>query len=176
MIIPQEIEHSPWLAADGWLVEIINQTKLPHEVNIVRLCSGEDAARAVPEIPIDRRHAQEVTHVIGAAGPGRCEAVRIMPAGTLARNDACDVTSAALVTGLITERGVCAASAATLKQFFPRLRKRERAAWRAQGRAPNRLPDTLPLRLRFKAISFNDQRADAARGALWAPARSRRLQ
>ncbi|MBV9490088.1 MAG: S-methyl-5-thioribose-1-phosphate isomerase [Verrucomicrobia bacterium] len=73
----------------------------------------------ITEIPIERRHAHEVTHVMGAAGSGGCEEVRVTPPGTPARNDAFDVTPGALVTALVTERGVCAASPAGLKQLFP---------------------------------------------------------
>ncbi len=36
-----------WLAPDGWSVEIIDQTRLPHELVIVPLKSVEDAARAI---------------------------------------------------------------------------------------------------------------------------------
>lgn len=36
-----------WLAADGRTVEIIDQTKLPHRLEIARLSSVEDAARAI---------------------------------------------------------------------------------------------------------------------------------
>ena len=36
-----------WLAADGWSVEIIDQTKLPHVFETVLLRSVEDAARAI---------------------------------------------------------------------------------------------------------------------------------
>ena len=36
-----------WLAADGWSVEIIDQTKLPHVFETVALLSVEDAARAI---------------------------------------------------------------------------------------------------------------------------------
>jgi methylthioribose-1-phosphate isomerase len=36
-----------WLAPDGWSVEIIDQTRLPHELVIVPLKSAEDAARAI---------------------------------------------------------------------------------------------------------------------------------
>ncbi|KAB2941408.1 MAG: S-methyl-5-thioribose-1-phosphate isomerase [Hyphomicrobium sp.] len=36
-----------WLAPDGWSVEIIDQTRLPHELVIVLLKSPEDAARAI---------------------------------------------------------------------------------------------------------------------------------
>ncbi len=36
-----------WLASDGWSVEIIDQTRLPHELVVVPLKSAEDAARAI---------------------------------------------------------------------------------------------------------------------------------
>jgi len=36
-----------WLAADGWSVEIIDQTRLPHELAVVSLKTLEDAARAI---------------------------------------------------------------------------------------------------------------------------------
>ena len=36
-----------WLAPDGWSVEIIDQTRLPHELVVIPLQSAEDAARAI---------------------------------------------------------------------------------------------------------------------------------
>src|SRR5204862_785279 len=36
-----------WLAEDGRTVEIIDQTRLPHELVILRLASAADAARAI---------------------------------------------------------------------------------------------------------------------------------
>ena len=36
-----------WLAPDGWSVEIIDQTRLPHELVVIPLMSAEDAARAI---------------------------------------------------------------------------------------------------------------------------------
>src|SRR5918999_1661827 len=36
-----------WLSADGWSVEIIDQTKLPHQLVTVRLEACESAARAI---------------------------------------------------------------------------------------------------------------------------------
>ena len=41
-----------WLAADGWSVEIIDQTKLPHELAIVSLKTVEDAARAIKTMQV----------------------------------------------------------------------------------------------------------------------------
>jgi methylthioribose-1-phosphate isomerase len=36
-----------WLAADGWSVEVIDQTRLPHELAIARLTTLEEAADAI---------------------------------------------------------------------------------------------------------------------------------
>ncbi|MEX5729363.1 methylthioribose-1-phosphate isomerase [Rhodovulum iodosum] len=72
----------------------------------------------VREIPIEERGQDEVTHVQGRLEDGRIGHVLISPDGTPARNPAFDVTPAALVTGLITERGVAEASAAGLAAMF----------------------------------------------------------
>jgi methylthioribose-1-phosphate isomerase len=74
----------------------------------------------IAEIPIEQRNVREVTHVIGAVAHGQRAEVCVTPEHTAARNDAFDVTPARLVTGFITERGVCEASAAGLKQLFPK--------------------------------------------------------
>ena len=71
------------------------------------------------EIPIEQRDPREVTHVPGRLADGRVAEVRIAPESTPARNDAFDVTPARLVTGLVTERGICAASRAGLAALFP---------------------------------------------------------
>jgi len=76
-------------------------------------------ADGLREIPIEQRAARELTHVAGRASDGALVEVRISPAATPARNDAFDVTPARLVTGLVTERGVCAASRAGLEALFP---------------------------------------------------------
>jgi methylthioribose-1-phosphate isomerase len=71
------------------------------------------------EIPIEERDGREVTHVQGKLADGTIGDVQISPDTTLARNPAFDVTPARLVTGLITERGVCEASAEGLATLFP---------------------------------------------------------
>ncbi len=73
------------------------------------------------DIPIEERDPGEVTRVQGLADDGRILSVRIAPEATPARNPAFDVTPAALVTGLLTERGLCAASEAGLAAMFPDL-------------------------------------------------------
>ena len=64
------------------------------------------------DIPIEERGADEVLNVQGRLPNGDVASVAISAEGTQARNPAFDVTPARLVTGLITERGVCAASRA----------------------------------------------------------------
>ncbi|MGO4173313.1 S-methyl-5-thioribose-1-phosphate isomerase [Bosea sp. TAF32] len=73
------------------------------------------------EIPIEERAAREVTHLSGLAEDGEVRSFRVAAPGSGAANPAFDVTPARLVTGLITERGVCAASAEGLTQLFPDL-------------------------------------------------------
>ncbi|MEM7142520.1 MAG: S-methyl-5-thioribose-1-phosphate isomerase [Actinomycetota bacterium] len=58
--------------------------------------------------PIEERDATEVTLVDGAID-GHAAAVQVVPDGTAAANYAFDVTPSRLVTGIITERGLCAA-------------------------------------------------------------------
>jgi methylthioribose-1-phosphate isomerase len=66
-----------WLADDGWSVEIIDQTKLPHIFETVRLASLEDAARAILTMQV--RGAP----LIGAtAAYGVCLALRADPEDT----------------------------------------------------------------------------------------------
>ncbi|MFZ1414015.1 MAG: S-methyl-5-thioribose-1-phosphate isomerase [Defluviicoccus sp.] len=71
------------------------------------------------EIPIEERDAGEVTTISGRAADGSIASVMLTPPGSPARNDAFDVTPARLVSGLITERGVCPASEAGLSSLYP---------------------------------------------------------
>jgi methylthioribose-1-phosphate isomerase len=71
-------------------------------------------------IPIEQRSAEEVTDITGRTADGRIETVRIT--ASAAANPAFDVTPARLVTGLITDRGRCAATAAGLASLFPERR------------------------------------------------------
>jgi methylthioribose-1-phosphate isomerase len=70
-------------------------------------------------IPIEEREAEEVLKITGLSAPGRVTSVEIAPRGTPARNPAFDVTPARLITGLITERGVCPASSEGLYALYP---------------------------------------------------------
>jgi len=73
----------------------------------------------VAEIPIEQREAAEVAQIRGRTASGEVVAVTLTPQGSAVANYAFDVTPARLVTGLITERGVCAASLDGLLGLYP---------------------------------------------------------
>ena len=72
----------------------------------------------VAEIPIEERAASEVSTITGRALDGAIATVRIVPTASPVANPAFDVTPAPLVTGLITERGLCAATEPALTDMF----------------------------------------------------------
>jgi methylthioribose-1-phosphate isomerase len=76
-------------------------------------------------IPIEERSPEEVTHITGRSSSGRIETIKLVPERSAALNLAFDVTPARLVTGLITERGMCSASRAGLQRLYPDLRAAE---------------------------------------------------
>ena len=70
------------------------------------------------EIPIEERHAREVTHLTGETEEGALATIRVTPKESGARNPGFDVTPARLVSGLITERGIVGANEAALVGMF----------------------------------------------------------
>ena len=70
-------------------------------------------------IPIEERAGDEVTRISGRMRDGSIAEVEITPAGSPAANPAFDVTPSRLVTGFITERGICSADEAGLRSLFP---------------------------------------------------------
>jgi methylthioribose-1-phosphate isomerase len=73
----------------------------------------------VAEIPIEQRDTDEVATMTGRTAQGGIATVRIVPDGSPVANYGFDVTPARFVTGLITERGVIAASRSALARAFP---------------------------------------------------------
>ena len=71
-------------------------------------------------IPIEQRDPEEVTRVWGVDEDGVERRVRVVPEGTRAANYAFDVTPRRLVTGLVTEKGVCEADPKALGRMFGR--------------------------------------------------------
>ncbi len=87
-----------------------------------------ETADGVADIPIEERSGAEVGRISGLAAeaeagggfPGEVE-VNLVAKGSPVANYAFDVTPARLVTGLISERGVCAASAPGIAELFPEI-------------------------------------------------------
>ncbi len=77
-----------------------------------------EISNGLDEIPIEERDPSEVTDIRGVADGIPCT-VRTTAEATAAGNYAFDVTPARLVTGLITERGICDASEEGLLSLFP---------------------------------------------------------
>jgi len=76
----------------------------------------------VAEIPIEQRPGAEILAITGQTASGSLATVRIAPIDTQTANYAFDVTPARLVTGLITERGVCQANEAAILALYPETR------------------------------------------------------
>ncbi len=74
----------------------------------------------VSDVPIEVRDSHEVDYVQGLDSNGDVSEVRILPEFSPSKNYAFDVTPARLITGLITERGICPASKAGLAGLFER--------------------------------------------------------
>ena len=69
-------------------------------------------------IPIEERNSEELSHIEGVDENNEIKKVRIYPLKSKSLNLAFDVTPAKLVTGLITEKGICEASEKGLKGLF----------------------------------------------------------
>ena len=67
------------------------------------------------EILIEHRAPRELTHLTGRDRTGQLTEVQLVPDGSPVLNPAFDLTPARLVTGLITERGLLAASELALR-------------------------------------------------------------
>tara|TARA_A100001011_G_scaffold364005_1_gene414361 strand:- start:2010 stop:3080 length:1071 start_codon:yes stop_codon:yes gene_type:complete len=70
------------------------------------------------QIPIEERNPEELSHVEGVDQNNNIKRIRIYPQKSKSLNLAFDVTPARLVTGLITEKGICEASEQGLKGLF----------------------------------------------------------
>jgi methylthioribose-1-phosphate isomerase len=71
----------------------------------------------IKEIPVESRDPEEVRSVSGISD-GKLTSVRICPENSPAANPAFDVTPAELITGIITERGICRPAEKDIKEMF----------------------------------------------------------
>ena len=72
----------------------------------------------INEIPIEERDPDEIRYIQGL-DQGMTRNVLVPPESSPAANFAFDVTPAKLVTGFITERGICKANEYEIKRLFP---------------------------------------------------------
>ena len=77
-----------------------------------------DIQDGIADIPIEQRDPDEIRYVQGLCN-GKIKKVLIPPETSTAANHAFDVTPARLVTGFITERGVCRATEQDILSLFP---------------------------------------------------------
>jgi methylthioribose-1-phosphate isomerase len=70
------------------------------------------------DVPIETRPASEVCRVTGIDAASQPRSIEITPAGSDVVNYAFDVTPAHLVTGLITERGICEPNETSMRRMF----------------------------------------------------------
>jgi len=96
-------------------------SELPFYVALPSPSIDWDISDGCKQIPIEERAAEEVTHIAGHTAEAELTAVRLTPAASQAANPGFDVTPARLITGLITERGICEASEAGLRGLFPEM-------------------------------------------------------
>jgi len=98
-----------------------NDNGIPFYVALPSTTIDWRARDGIREIAIEQRDPEEVSHVRGVAN-GKPVTVRTTAESTPVSNYAFDVTPARLVTGLITERGICEASEEGLLGLFPEMR------------------------------------------------------
>src|SRR5450759_2249705 len=74
-------------------------------------------SNGLKEIVVEERDPEEVKNITGLA-EGKIQSVRICPEDTTAANYGFDITPARLITGLITEKGICRATEKDIKEMF----------------------------------------------------------
>ena len=77
----------------------------------------------IKEIPIEERGEDEIKYIQGLDGQ-TIKKVLLTPKASQAKNYGFDVTPARLITGLITERGICPANESGLLGLFPEFKKK----------------------------------------------------
>ena len=81
-----------------------------------------DIKDGLREIPIEVRDAHEVKYIQGLNNENKIEELLICPAESPAKNYGFDITPARLITGIITERGLCQANEDAILKLYPERR------------------------------------------------------
>lgn len=78
-----------------------------------------DLRDGIKEIPIEKRDAHEIKYMRGLSKDEKIEEILICPKDSPAVNYGFDVTPARLITGIITERGICKANEDAILNLYP---------------------------------------------------------
>lgn len=92
--------------------------KVPFYVAIPESSFDFDIIDGLKNIPIELRSSDEVRYIKGVDKNGEVQEVLITPKDSPALNYGFDVTPARLITGIITNRGVCDADLGKIKEKF----------------------------------------------------------
>ncbi len=95
-----------------------HDNRIPFYVAIPSTTFDWTISDGIRDIPIEQRAADEIRFVEGL-DHGILRKVLVPPIDSPVANYAFDVTPARLITGLITERGVCASTASDILRLFP---------------------------------------------------------
>lgn len=95
-----------------------NDNNIPFYVALPSTTIDWEIEDGLTEIPIEIRDTKEVSEIEGWNG-SEIQSVRLIPKNSNVANYGFDVTPARLVTGLITERGICKANKKSILKLFP---------------------------------------------------------
>lgn len=101
-----------------------NDNNIPFYVALPSSTFDWQISDGIKEIQIEERGADEVKYITGLCG-SELKKVLLTPAGSNAANYGFDVTPARLITGLITERGICKATEESIVELFPERKQNE---------------------------------------------------
>jgi methylthioribose-1-phosphate isomerase len=99
-----------------------NDNNVPFYVALPSSTFDWNIENGMIEITIEKRNSNEVSEIEGWDG-SQIRTVRLIPEKSEAINYGFDVTPSRLVTGLITERGICAANKFSILKLFPEFKK-----------------------------------------------------
>ncbi len=95
-----------------------NDNQVPFYVGLPSSTIDWGISDGISGIPIEERDVSEVEKISGVGENGDSMQLRITPSFSKSANYAFDVTPGRLITGLITEKGICEASETGLRSLF----------------------------------------------------------
>lgn len=98
-----------------------NDNKIPFYVALPQSSFDWQLTDGIKGIEIEERDPDEVRFIEGLYG-GEIKKVQLTPTSSPTKNFGFDVTPARLITGLITERGICAANEKSILELYPEMR------------------------------------------------------